>query len=93
MLFRRPPNNHSGAESLKGADWSICMPQDEFRVAESAGGYRVELHRAGKPYVIFMDGLTQDSAERAVHSLTALWTKISARRPSVAVTPWSASQV
>ncbi len=68
------------------------MPQDEFRVAPSVTGYRVELYRAGKPYVTFMDGLTQDSAERTVHSLTALWAKIAARRPSLAVSAWSASQ-
>lgn len=68
------------------------MSQDEFRVAESTGGYRVELHRAGKPYVTFMDGLTHDAAEKAVRSLTALWAKIGARRPSLAVTPWSPSQ-
>lgn len=68
------------------------MSQDEFRVAESAAGYRVELHRAGRPYVTFMDGLTQDAAERTVRSLTALWAKIGQRRPSLAVTPWSPSQ-
>ncbi len=69
------------------------MSQDEFRVAPSVRGYRVELHRAGKPYVTFVDGLPQDCAERAMRSLTALWAEISARQPSVAVTAWSPSRV
>ena len=68
------------------------MPQDEFRVAESAQGYRVELYRFGKPYVTFIDGLTREGAERAVRSLAALWTKISVRRPTIAVTSWGPSR-
>ncbi len=60
------------------------MSQDEFRVTESGAKYRVELYRGGKRYVTFIDGLTQDCAERAVRSLTALWVKISTPRPMVA---------
>jgi hypothetical protein len=51
--------------------------QNEFRVRESARGYRVELCRDGKPCVTFMDGLTQESAEREARSLMALWARIS----------------
>jgi len=55
--------------------------QNEFRVRESARGYRVELCRDGKPYVTFMDGLTQQGAEREARSLMALWARISAPHP------------
>ena len=55
--------------------------QSEFRVRESARGYRVELCRAGEPYVTFMDGLTQEGAEREARSLTVLWENISVPRP------------
>jgi hypothetical protein len=55
------------------------MPYNEFQVRESSTGYRVELHRDGKPYVTFLDGLT-----RQARSLTALWAKISTPRATVA---------
>jgi hypothetical protein len=55
--------------------------QSEFRVKESASGYRVELCRDGEPYVTFMDGLTQEGAEREARSLMALWARISAHHP------------
>ena len=55
--------------------------QNEFRVRESVRGYRVELCRDGKPYVTFMDGLTQEGAEREARSLTALWARISVPHP------------
>jgi hypothetical protein len=55
--------------------------QNEFRVTESATGYRVELCRNGKPYVTFMDGLTREGAEREARSLMALWAKISVSYP------------
>ncbi len=55
--------------------------QNEFRVRESARGYRVELCRDGEPYVTFMDGLTQEGAERGARSLMALWARISAPHP------------
>jgi hypothetical protein len=63
------------------------MSRDEFRVRESLTGYRVELCRDGQPYVTFLDGLTQQGAEREARSLAALWAKISARRVLVA-SPW-----
>ena len=52
--------------------------QNEFRITESARGYRVEMCRDGEPYVTFMDGLTREGAERGARSLTALWARISA---------------
>ena len=55
--------------------------QNEFRVTESARGYRVELCRDGESYVTFMDGLTQEGAEREARSLMALWEKIAVRHP------------
>lgn len=55
--------------------------QNEFQVRESARGYRVELCRNGKPYVPFMDGLTQEGAERTARSLMALWGGISVPHP------------
>jgi hypothetical protein len=55
--------------------------QSEFRVKESARGYRVELCRDGEPYVTFMDGLTQEGAEREARSLKALWARISVPHP------------
>lgn len=54
---------------------------NDFRVTESARGYRVELCRDGKPYVTFMDGLTQEGAEREARSLMAFWTRISVPPP------------
>jgi len=51
--------------------------QNEFRVRESARGHRVELCRDGVPYVTFMDGLTQEAAEREARSLMVLWARIS----------------
>lgn len=53
----------------------------EFRVSQSPKGYRVELCRNGEPYVTFLDGLTRERAERGARSLTALWGKMSTRRP------------
>ena len=55
--------------------------QCEFRVRESARGYRVELCRDGEPYVTFIDGVTRGNAEREARSLTALWARISAPHP------------
>lgn len=55
--------------------------QNEFRVRESARGYRVELCRDGEPYVTFMDGLTQEGAEREARSLMVLWENISVPHP------------
>ena len=55
--------------------------QNEFRVRESARGYRIELCHDGKPYVTFIDGLTLGGAEREARSLTALWARISASHP------------
>lgn len=62
------------------------MP-NEFRVIESATGYRVELCRDGEPYVTFMDGLTRQGAEREARSLTAFWARISVRQPMGALVP------
>jgi len=61
--------------------------QNEFRVRESARGYRVELCRDGAPYVTFMDGLTREGAEREALSLAALWARISVRQPISAPVP------
>jgi hypothetical protein len=58
------------------------MYGDQFRVAKSPTGYRVELCRRGEPYVTFADGLSKKAAETEVRSLTALWAKIS-KAPSV----------
>jgi hypothetical protein len=55
--------------------------QNEVLVRESARGYRVELCRNGKPYVTFLDGLTQEGAEREARSLMALWARISVPHP------------
>jgi len=55
--------------------------QNEFRVTESAKGYRVELCRDGESYVTFMDGLTQEGAEREARSLMVLWEKIAVPHP------------
>ena len=55
--------------------------QGEFRVRESARGYRVELCHDAEPYVTFIDGLTRGDAEREACSLTALWARISAPHP------------
>jgi len=51
------------------------MP-DTFHVARSRSGYRVELHRDGKPDVTFVDGLTKEAAEREARSLGVLWHRI-----------------
>jgi len=56
--------------------------QNEFRIRQSSKGYRVELYRDGQPYVTFLDGLSQQNAEREARSLTALWAKIAAPRCS-----------
>lgn len=53
---------------------------NSFHVAKSKLGYRVELHRSGKPYVTFVDGLTKEAAEQEARSLDTLWRKI---RPDV----------
>ena len=53
-----------------------------FHVARSPSGYRVELHRRGKPYVTFVDGLTKEAAEQEARSLDVLWQKIRVRGPS-----------
>ena len=55
------------------------MSHDEFRIIESANGFRVELCRNGKPYVTFVDGLTRQGAEQEARSLTAFWARISSR--------------
>jgi hypothetical protein len=55
--------------------------QNEFRVAESARGYRVELCRDGESYVTYMDGLTQECAEREARSLMVLLEKMSVPHP------------
>jgi|GEM_PF-2796096 len=63
------------------------MAQDEFKVERSAKGFRVELRRNGKPYVTFVDGLTQQGAEREAQHLSAFWARISPRKegsPAVA---------
>ncbi|HXY08798.1 MAG TPA: hypothetical protein VEI52_13240 [Terriglobales bacterium] len=57
------------------------MLEDQFWVRKSSTGYRVELCRGGEPYVTFVDGLTREGAEAEARSLTALWLKISKRRP------------
>ncbi len=49
---------------------------NNFHVARSQSGYRVELHRGGKPYVTFVDGLTKEAAEQEARSLDRLWRKI-----------------
>ena len=49
---------------------------DSFHVARSQSGYRVELHRNGKPYVTFVDGLTKEAAEQEARSLILLWQRI-----------------
>ena len=54
---------------------------DSFHVARSQSGYRVELHRNGKPYVTFVDGLTKEAAEREALSLGVLWQRIRVRVP------------
>jgi len=56
------------------------MP-DNFQVAKSQSGYRVELHRHGKPYATFVDGLSKEAAEREARSLGVLWQRIRARIP------------
>ena len=53
---------------------------NSFHVARSESGYRVELHRGGKPYVTFVDGLTKEAAEQEARSLEMLWEKIKIRR-------------
>ena len=63
------------------------MSQDQFWVRKSSIGYRVELCRNGESYVTFVDGLTREGAEAQARSLTALWLKISKRRPIVVSTP------
>jgi hypothetical protein len=55
------------------------MPNN-FHVARSQRGYRVELYRSGKPYVTFLDGLTMEAAEQEARSLDTLWRKIKIRR-------------
>jgi len=49
---------------------------DSFHVARSQSGYRVELHRHGKPYATFVDGLSKEAAEREARSLDVLWQRI-----------------
>lgn len=61
--------------------------QNEFRVKESARGYRVELCRNGEPYVTFMDGLTRQGAEREALSLATFWARISVRQGMGASAP------
>jgi hypothetical protein len=56
------------------------MSNDEFIVRKSVNGYSVELFRNGQRCVSFLDGLTQENAEREARNLAALWDKISARR-------------
>jgi len=51
-----------------------------FHVARPESGYRVELHRGGKPYVTFVDGLTKEAAEQEARSLEILWQKLKIRR-------------
>jgi len=53
-----------------------------FHVARSESGYKVELHRDGKPYVTFVDGLTKEAAEQEARSLEILWQKIKRDAPS-----------
>ncbi len=55
---------------------------NNFHVARSQSGYRVELHRGGKPYVTFVDGLTKEAAEQEARSLDRLWRKIRVSVPS-----------
>ena len=52
-----------------------------FHVARSESGYKVELHRDGKPYVTFVDGLTREAAEQEARSLDALWRKLQRNVP------------
>jgi hypothetical protein len=49
---------------------------NDFHVARSQNGFRVELHRGGKPYVTFVDGLTKEAAEQEAHKLDLLWQRI-----------------
>lgn len=56
--------------------------RDSFQVARSQSGYRVELHRDGKPYATFVDGLSKEAAEQAARSLGLLWQRIRVRVPS-----------
>jgi hypothetical protein len=55
---------------------------DSFHVARSQRGYRVELHRDGKPYATFVDGLTKEAAEQEARALGILWERIRVRVPS-----------
>jgi hypothetical protein len=56
------------------------MSDDEFIVRKSLKGYSVELFRNGQHCVSFLDGVTQENAEREARNLAALWNKISVRR-------------
>ena len=51
------------------------MPNN-FHVVRYPSGYRVELHRGGKPYVTFVDGLTREAAKQEARSLELLWQRI-----------------
>ena len=55
--------------------------QSEFRVRQSARGYRVEVCLDGEPYVTLLDGLTREGADREANSLMASWSRISAPHP------------
>ena len=51
------------------------MPNN-FHVVRYPSGYRVELHRGGKPYVTFVDGLTREAAKQEAQNLDLLWQRI-----------------
>lgn len=59
--------------------------KNEFRVEESATGYRVALYRNGAYYVTFVDGLTLAAANREALSLTRFWERIQPRPSAGAV--------
>lgn len=62
------------------------MCQTEFRVVQISNGYGVELLRNGEPYVMFLQGVTRQAAERSARDLTALWRRISASQVSICLT-------
>jgi len=71
--------NGSSGELISRSRRSLNV-QNEFRIRQSSKGYRVELCRDGQPYVTFLDGLSEQNAEREARSLTALWAKIAVPR-------------
>ncbi len=69
------------------------MSDDKFVVRRSLKGYSIDLFRNGQHCVTFVDGLTEQNAEREARNLAALWARISTKSGPASLDEPSSLQV